>query len=59
MKKTYVLKATLTILFGRRDPTIVYDLNSVGPLDFKLFAPMPEQLKTTAMHFCEVSRKPY
>ena len=30
---------------------IVYDLNSVGPLEFKFVAPMPEQLKTTAMHF--------
>ena len=25
---------------------IVYDLKFVGPLDFKLVAPMPEQLKT-------------
>ncbi len=32
---------------------IVYDLKSVGPLEFKLVAPMPEQLKTTAMHFYE------
>ena len=38
---------------------IVYDLKSVGPLEFKLVAPMPEQLKTTTMHFYEVSRKPY
>ncbi len=30
---------------------IVYDLKSVGPLKFKLVAPMPEQLKTNAMHF--------
>ncbi len=33
---------------------IVYDLKSVGPSEFKLVAPMPEQLKTTAMHFYEV-----
>ncbi len=38
---------------------IVYDLKSVGPLKFKLVAPMPEQLKTTEIHFYEVSRKPY
>ena len=30
---------------------VVYDLKFVGPLEFKLVAPMPEQLKTTAMHF--------
>ncbi len=38
---------------------LVYNLKSVGPLEFKLAAPMPEQVKTTAMHFYEVSRKPY
>ncbi len=26
----------------------------IGPLEFKLVAPMPEKLKTTAMHFYEV-----
>ncbi len=56
---------TLKIIFDmkRKDPieksNIVYDLKSVGPLEFKLVAPMPEQLKTTAVHFYEVSRKPY
>ncbi len=30
---------------------IVYDLKCVGPLEFELIAPMPEQLKTTTMHF--------
>ena len=39
--------------------TVVYDLKFVGPLEFKLVAPMPEQLKTTSMHFYEASRKPY
>ncbi len=29
----------------------VYDLKSVGPLEIKLVAPMPEQIKTTTMHF--------
>ncbi len=38
---------------------LVYDLKFVGPLEFKLVAPMPEQLKTIAMHVYEVSRKPY
>ncbi len=38
---------------------IVYDLKSVGPLEFKLVAPMPEQLETTTMNFYEVSKKPY
>ena len=28
---------------------IVYDLKFVGPLEFELVAPMPEQLKTTTM----------
>ncbi len=36
---------------------IVYDLKFVGPFD--LVAPMPEQLKTTTMHFYEAPRKPY
>ncbi len=36
-----------------------YDLKSVGPLEFKLVAPMPEQPKTSATHFYEVSRKSY
>ena len=30
---------------------VVYDLKSVEPLEFKLVAPMPEQLKTNTMHF--------
>ena len=30
---------------------VVYDLKFVGPLEFELVAPMPEQLKTTTMHF--------
>ncbi len=38
---------------------IVYDLKFVGPLEFELVAPMPEQLKTTTMHFYEAPRKPY
>ncbi len=29
---------------------VVYDQKFVGPLEFKLVVPMPEQLKTTAMH---------
>ena len=38
---------------------LVYDLKFVGPLEFELIAPMPEQLKTTTMHFYEAPRKPY
>ncbi len=38
---------------------IVYDLKFVGPLEFKLVAPMPAQLITTTMHFYEAPRKPY
>ncbi len=38
---------------------IVYDLKFVGPLEFELVAPMPEQLKTTTIHFYEAPRKPY
>ncbi len=38
---------------------VVYDLKFVGPLEFELVAPMPEQLKTTTMHFYEAPRKPY
>ncbi len=38
---------------------LVYDLKSVGPLEFKLVAPMPEQLKTNSLQFYDVSRKPY
>ncbi len=38
---------------------VVYDLKFVGPLEFELVAPMPEQLKTTTMHFYEDPRKPY
>ncbi len=38
---------------------IVYDLKFLGALKFKLVAPMPEQLKTTTMHFYESPRKPY
>ncbi len=34
---------------------LVYDLKFVGPLQFKLVAPMPEQLKITRMHFYEAS----
>ena len=30
---------------------LVNDLKSVGPLEFKLVALMPEHIKTTAMHF--------
>ena len=55
--------SSLVILwyFTSRDVAIpvVYDLKSVGPLEFKLVAPMPEQLKTTAMHFYIVYRKAY
>ncbi len=40
-------------------PSLVYVLKFVGPLEFKLVAPMPEQLKTTTMHFYEASKKPY
>ena len=38
---------------------LVYDLEFVGPFEFKLVAPMPEQLKTSTIHFYEASRKPY
>ncbi len=38
---------------------IVYDLKFVGPLEFELVAPMPEQLKATTMHFYEAPRNPY
>ncbi len=31
--------------------TLVYNLKFVGPLEFEMVAPMPEQLKTTAMEF--------
>ena len=37
---------------------IVYDLKFVEPSEFELVAPIPEQLKTTTMRFCESSRKP-
>ena len=43
-------------LNSKRD---VYDLKFVGPLELKFVAPMPEQFKTTTMHFNEASRKPY
>ncbi len=36
---------------------LVYDLKCVGPLEFELVKPMPEQLKTTTMHFYEAPRK--
>ncbi len=39
--------------------TLVYDLEFVGPLEFELVAPMPEQLETITMHFYEAHRKPY
>ncbi len=32
---------------------LVYDLKFVGPLGYELVAPMPEQLKTTTIHFYE------
>ena len=38
---------------------IFYNLKFVGPLEFKLVAPMSEQLKTAAMHFYEASRRRY
>ncbi len=38
---------------------MVYDLKFVGPLEFNLVVPMPEQLKTTTMHFYVASSKPY
>ena len=38
---------------------LVYDLKFVGPLEFELVAPMPEQLKTTTMQIYETPRKPY
>ncbi len=41
------------------EQSLVYDLKFVGPLEFELVAPMPEQLKTTTMHFYEAHRKPY
>ena len=34
---------------------MVYNLKFVGPLEFKLVVPMPEQIKTTPIHFYEVS----
>ncbi len=34
---------------------VVYDLKFLGPLEFKLVAPMPEQLKTTAIVWWPVS----
>ena len=34
----------------------MYNLKFVEPLEFKLAAPMPEQLKTTTMHLYEASR---
>ena len=36
---------------------LVYDLKFVGPLEIKFAAPMPEQTKTTTMHFLDDSRK--
>ncbi len=33
---------------------IVYDLKSVGALEIKFVAPIPEQIATTTMHFPEV-----
>ncbi len=44
---------------GHPEGFIVYDLKFVGPLEFGFVAPMPEQLKTTTMHFYEAPRKPY
>ncbi len=42
----------ITLLFINSEASsIVYDLKFVGPLEFELVAPMPEQLKTTTMHF--------
>ncbi len=38
---------------------IFYDLKFLGPLEFKLVAPIPEQSKTNTMHFYEASRKRY
>ncbi len=54
----YVSQRSISF-FYRREPVLISDLKSVGLLEIKLVAPMPEQLKTTAMHFYEVSRKPY
>ncbi len=36
---------------------VVYDVKFVRPLEFELVAPMPEQLKTTTMHFYKAPRK--
>ncbi len=33
---------------------IVYDLKSVGALEMKFLAPIPEQIATTTMHFPKV-----
>ncbi len=59
-KESYYMISNLKIIIHALKIYIilVYDLKSVGPLEFKLVAPMPEQLETTANHFYEVSRKP-
>ncbi len=38
-------------------PFVVYDLKFVGPLEFELVAPMPEQLKTTTINMCLLTRQ--
>ena len=36
---------------------VVYRLKSVGALEMKFIAPMPEQIATTTMHFLKVNGK--
>ncbi len=41
-------------LFKSKSVHLVYDLKSVGALEIKFVAPIPEQIATTTMHFLKV-----
>ncbi len=43
-----------TYLFMDFHEFLVYDLNSVGALEIKFVAPIPEQIATTTIHFLKV-----
>ena len=42
-------------LFLTNVSLIVYDLKSVGTLEIKFVAPIPEQIATTTMHFLKAT----
>ncbi len=56
---TRVTGVLYTLLKHNDVSILVCDLKFVGLLEFKLVVTMPEQLKTTTMHFYEAFRKPY